>query len=552
MLIHQRLLAVLMMLATPLAAQNAGTLSRPPTRVQATQQRTVPNVVGRPLDQARGMLAQYGVEVARVSEAASSSVAPGTVMRQSPSAGTVIQPGMTAQLVVAAAAPTEPTPAPPTQPELVGVPSVIGQPVAVARGYLALRGFPSQVVDSAEASAPAGTVLLQDPAAGSRVPRRTPVRLVLARAPAAVEVPSVVGMDRAGAERTLRRAGFRLGRVSEAEATGEPGRILEQSPEAGFRARPGTPVAVTVALAQLATVPDLRGFTVDRARQALETSGLRVGEVTEREAAGLGTAVLEQSQQPGARVPQETPVDLVVSRPPPIVVQPRDSTVEVPNVTGMALRAARSRLRRAGLEVSVPQDSLAWSVTSQAPAAGTRVRPGVIVTLALREPVRPTPPRPDSLVVVAPPDSTPVVAVVDSPARVVTAVDTVDSAAMPVVAPVDPSPAASQPISPPPPEPGWSPDRSQVMMIGGLLLALAALAVVVGRWLRPKPPVAAEAAGVGPMPSFGTRGGWEPGEHRVDVAGKLVSGPELSVRGFPGAVATEVRASGPLVSNREG
>ena len=75
----------------------------PLTRAPVQSQRTMPRVIGMPVSDAQTALSRVGIPAAAVSEVSGAGVAPGTVVRQAPAAGSVLQPGITAQLYVAAA-----------------------------------------------------------------------------------------------------------------------------------------------------------------------------------------------------------------------------------------------------------------------------------------------------------------------------------------------------------------------------------------------------------------------------------------------------------------
>jgi eukaryotic-like serine/threonine-protein kinase len=167
---------------------------------------------------------------------ASKTVEAGHVIGTEPSAETEVQEGSVITLLVSSG------PAP------VHVPDVVGETVEAAEATLTnaelvLGGVTKQV----SSSQPAGTVLVQSPAAGSSVRAGTKVSLTVAKAPREVAVPTVVGAAEAVALAHLKHDGF----VPKAEprTTSEQaqvGVVLEQSPEGGARARKGATVTIVV------------------------------------------------------------------------------------------------------------------------------------------------------------------------------------------------------------------------------------------------------------------------------------------------------------------
>jgi serine/threonine-protein kinase len=128
-------------------------------------------------------------------------------------------------------------------------------------------------------------------------------------------------------------------------------------------------------------VPDVVGQSEDDARSALESAGLRVGQVTEQESADEepGT-VLEQDPAAGDRVDRDSSVDLVVATPPP--------DVAVPDVVGLTEDEAVAEIEGAGFEVRVrDQDTtdptLDGVVQDQAPDPGEERPEGSTIRIAV-------------------------------------------------------------------------------------------------------------------------------------------------------------------------
>jgi beta-lactam-binding protein with PASTA domain len=139
---------------------------------------TVPRLAGRTVEDARGVLGQVNLQVAGVAEAAGSG-APGTIIRQSPRAGSSVAPGSGVQLWIVPARVAQQPRDTPVAPLLVRVPNVVGQTVDGARQTLA--GSRLALGDQAEApgaGAP-GTVARQQPAAGSAMLPGSRVRVWL-------------------------------------------------------------------------------------------------------------------------------------------------------------------------------------------------------------------------------------------------------------------------------------------------------------------------------------------------------------------------------------
>ena len=168
----------------------------------------------------------------------------GTVIDQSPAAGEEVARRTVVALQIAGARSTQP---PTTEPTTVRVPNLVGMTAADARNRLRALGLRS-TQRPVESPRPAGEVVSQSPRAGVELREGATVTLRISTGPASVAIPDVVGLDEAAAVRELETAGF-VARVVD-EPTIEPtedGTVLEQSPPAGTSGREGSTVTITVA-----------------------------------------------------------------------------------------------------------------------------------------------------------------------------------------------------------------------------------------------------------------------------------------------------------------
>ena len=134
---------------------------------------------------------------------------------------------------------------------LVAVPDVVAKTRQVATTTLEEAGLKvGEVKQEQSDNGPAGTVIAQDPAAGSKVAEGGLVALTLSSGaapnpPATSDVPNVVGLKQADAIQSMSQAGFAAVSVGEASLT-PAGEVISQSPTAGVIAKPGTQVTITV------------------------------------------------------------------------------------------------------------------------------------------------------------------------------------------------------------------------------------------------------------------------------------------------------------------
>jgi serine/threonine-protein kinase len=273
---------------------------------------------------------------------------------------------MAAVLVVAAAAGAGLALRPrPTHP----VPSLRGDSEAAARQALrpihaALR-VGGQVYD---ASAAAGTVIAQRPAAG-RVRQGSAVTVTLSRGPQPVPVPAVAGKSQADATTALTAAGLKLGAVTTATSlTVAAGSVISSSPDQGT-VLPGQTVDLVVSSGKpTVPVPSLSGTgaaSYTGAQAALTAVGLLASESQVFSDTVPAGAVVGTYPGPGFPAPLGSTVVVEVSKGPDLVA--------VPPVAGSTVAAATAALSGAGFTVSGVSGNPTAPVTGTSPAAGTRI-----------------------------------------------------------------------------------------------------------------------------------------------------------------------------------
>ena len=155
---------------------------------------TVPNVVGQTQSAATSALTGAGLTVGAVTMQSSSTVAAGSVISESPTAGTRVASGSAVTLVVSTGSPG---------PAQVTVPNVVGQTQAAATSAITGAGLTMGAVTQQSSSTVAsGSVISESPTAGTMVASGSAVSFVVssgAPPPAPVPVPNVVGGGGGGA-----------------------------------------------------------------------------------------------------------------------------------------------------------------------------------------------------------------------------------------------------------------------------------------------------------------------------------------------------------------
>jgi eukaryotic-like serine/threonine-protein kinase len=203
---------------------------------------SVPDVVGRTLDDARTLLQGKGLRVNSVDVYSQEPV--GTVIAQDPGGGETVVRGTQVRINVSQG------------PRPVTLPNVIGRSYDSAAATLTALGFLVGQVD-VDANDPAGTVVDMDPPAGSAQPPGTKIILSVSRGPRTTAVPDVEGLDRASAVAQLRNAGFKVAVAEQStENPDEDGIVLSQDPQGGAQAQPNSTILITVGVLVSPTTTD--------------------------------------------------------------------------------------------------------------------------------------------------------------------------------------------------------------------------------------------------------------------------------------------------------
>ncbi|MER3398637.1 MAG: serine/threonine-protein kinase [Chloroflexota bacterium] len=213
--------------------------TRPPALV------TVPSVVGMTPEDARVRLEGRDLKLQLAGQAHSNTVPEGRIIRQQPEAGTSVAPGTTVAVTVSLG------------PELVVVPRVVEWAYDEAEQILEKLGLEVEKREEFALQTPAGVVMRQDPAPGTRVLPGTRVTLVVSRGLPKVQVPNVVGERLADAMRRLEEAGLKIKwpPTEQGRADNIPpevlnrvcvGCVLSTDPPAGREVNLGTEVKVAV------------------------------------------------------------------------------------------------------------------------------------------------------------------------------------------------------------------------------------------------------------------------------------------------------------------
>ncbi len=135
-------------------------------------------------------------------------------------------------------------------------PDVVGMPGDQAEVLLGQAGFKTKRAESRQhPTYEEGTVIWQDPAAGTILPEGTPVTLTVSDGIAPYAVPDVSRLPLDLAAKVIEASGFRMSKVDTARSSGPAGIVVEVRPAIGSVQPAGTSIQLVVSSSKPAIPP---------------------------------------------------------------------------------------------------------------------------------------------------------------------------------------------------------------------------------------------------------------------------------------------------------
>jgi len=259
------------------------------------------------------------------------------------------------------------------------VPSVLGEKEDTATETLEAEGFEVETEDF-ESPSPAGTVVEQDPRAGTDAEEGSTVTLSVSSGLGTATVPDVAGLPERKAVTTLEDRGLLVESEQEFSDDVEAGRAIRTEPEAKTRIEGGSTVTLFVSAgSDLVEVPSVVGLSQQIAENQIESADLLPNVETEDSDQPEGT-VIAQDPGAGSQIESGSEVSIVIST--------GAGSVLVPDVVGLFRDGAVRVLTNRGLDVVVDEELTSDSsqdgrVLDQAPEPNQRVRQGDAVTIVV-------------------------------------------------------------------------------------------------------------------------------------------------------------------------
>ena len=211
---------------------------------------SVPNVINMALEEAQQTLKDNNLRE-RIIQIVSDEVAPGTVLEQSPVAGTAVKKNTVIELSVAVASDENGGDTAQGDSEMIEIPDVSKMASDKAQEILERAGlFVKDITSEYSDEVMEGMVMSQIPVAGGKVAKGTGITLVISKGQekaAMTTVPNLIGQTVEEATASLEASKLSMGKQKEEYSDRyEAGVIMRQGVSAGTSVEEGSTVGITV------------------------------------------------------------------------------------------------------------------------------------------------------------------------------------------------------------------------------------------------------------------------------------------------------------------
>lgn len=199
---------------------------------------TVPNMVGRELEEAELLAKQQGLSINISARSYNDQVLVDHVVSQYPEANRQVKRGRTINLVISRG------------PELKMVPDLTNR--SLQEGNLILEQkelIVGNQIEEYSSNVPKDYIIRQIPSAGIEVKKGSKVDLIVSKGPepAWLQIPNFIGEKLEDARKKLESLGLKVGGVKEEEAPDlDPGSVIQQTPQPGSNIQQGSKVNLVV------------------------------------------------------------------------------------------------------------------------------------------------------------------------------------------------------------------------------------------------------------------------------------------------------------------
>lgn len=204
----------------------------------------------------------------------------------------------------------------------------------------------------------------------------------LNKASAKTTVPKIVGMKQEDAKKAVEDSKLKFVLIGKEKSDKPEGTVLRTYPDPGTSVSVNSEVRVSISGGpDKLAVPSLIGMDLDSAKDVIEKSGLKLGNVTRKYSDSVAEgSVINQDPQPDSDATSDTKINLVISRGQEV------RSLTVPDVNGKGVDEAAGIISNAGFKVTksavdTSDKSQDGKVISQSISGGEQAKAGSTVNL---------------------------------------------------------------------------------------------------------------------------------------------------------------------------
>ncbi|WP_410871598.1 Stk1 family PASTA domain-containing Ser/Thr kinase [Nocardia sp. A7] len=263
---------------------------------------------------------------------------------------------------------------PGSKADQVAVPDLSGKTAQQAQSALQQAGFYVAVQEKPDGKVAPGNVIATQPLGGSRIDEGSTVTVQISTGPTQVQLPRLIGMSQADAERQLNSLGLQLDPnvARSPSSTADTDKVIVQEPSAGVRVDIDQPVVLTIGSGpEEVRVPSVVGQDISVAQPNLVDSAGFTVEIKEMKSPLPKGQVLATNPAGGSSAEKGSTITVHVSA---------GDRITVPDLTGLTPVQAQERLRSEGWTGQLSQTTVitldgnaSGKVVGQSPAAGSAV-----------------------------------------------------------------------------------------------------------------------------------------------------------------------------------
>jgi len=159
------------------------------------------------------------------------------------------------------------------RPQMEQVPNLIGATQAEASSKLAAASLNGNGTVVANGGCTKDKVFDQDPKPGAQLEQGKTVNYSICGGPGSTNVPPLIGLSQADAEKAVRDAGLTPSSQTVDGPVDQKGKVIQVDPAVGSSVAKGSTVRISISAGNQTKVPDVRGLDPDTAKARLRDAG---------------------------------------------------------------------------------------------------------------------------------------------------------------------------------------------------------------------------------------------------------------------------------------